>query len=408
MPTSPNAFRLLGFPVRVGAGFWMFLVIIAVMNSSEDGGLGTTGAIVFAALIAALTLIHELGHALAARATGAKAEITLAFMAGYASFVPTRHLSRAERIGISFAGPAIQIAVGTGVYALVGGPLEWPIHHLTPIQFAALWSGPIMGAFNLIPILPFDGGSIMEQIIGTVVPRHAHKVMTWFTLLVSGGGLVYIALHPHLRWLIIFALIPLVSALQVMSAGKAHAARANGQEAMARAEALAWGAGDLSRFAEDQLPSPWFRAAQQLDQGRPDIAQQILLDDFRDPTGTTWWPPDAAPVRTLEALVGLLPDPLPHGRSFSDFVLSGVLLRLADYDRAAHYAAVAYGNGQPAMLAVHVARAAEALGDRSTAIAWLRTAARTAPPDALRTAVQTAPEFDLLRADPDLADAFAN
>lgn len=408
MPSSPNAFRLFGFPVRVGAGFWMFLVLIAVLNSSEEpNGLGVSGAITFAVLIAVLTLIHELGHALAARATGAKAEITLAFMAGYASFVPTRQLSRAERIGISFAGPAIQIAVGSLVYFVVGGPFEWPIRHLTPVQFGALWSGPIMGAFNLIPILPFDGGSIMEQVIGTVVPRHARRVMTWFTLLVSGAGLVYIALHPHLRWLIIFALIPLVSALQIMTAGRSQQTKAQGQEAMARAEALAWGAGDLSRFGRDLVPSPWFRAAQQLDQGHPEIARQVLLDDFADATGTTWWPPDAAPARTLEALVALLPDPLPHGRPFSDFVLSGVLLRLGDYERAAHYASAAYSNGRPAMLAVHVARAAEALGDRATALAWLRTAARTAPPEALRTAVQTAPEFDLLRADPDLDAAFS-
>ncbi|MDO9176441.1 MAG: hypothetical protein Q7V62_16660, partial [Actinomycetota bacterium] len=140
MPSSSAAFRLFGFPVRVGAGFWMFMVLIALTNSSS---LGTSGAFTLAALIAAFTLLHELGHAVAARATGAKAEITLAFMAGYASFIPTRTLSRWERVGISFAGPGIQIAVGTLVYALLGGPLTWPIDGLTPTQFAALWAGPV-------------------------------------------------------------------------------------------------------------------------------------------------------------------------------------------------------------------------------------------------------------------------
>ena len=120
MPTSSTAFRLFGFPVHVGAGFWMFMVLIAVTNSSAEG-LGTDGAIILAALIAVFTLIHELGRAVAARATGAKAEITLAFMAGYASFVPTRALSRWERVGISFAGPAVQIVTGTALYLALGG-----------------------------------------------------------------------------------------------------------------------------------------------------------------------------------------------------------------------------------------------------------------------------------------------
>jgi hypothetical protein len=56
-----------------------------------------------------------------------RAEISLDLLAGYASFVPTRHLKRWERAGISFAGPAIQIAVSMlalwamGVYPLYPG-----------------------------------------------------------------------------------------------------------------------------------------------------------------------------------------------------------------------------------------------------------------------------------------------
>jgi uncharacterized protein HemY len=88
-------------------------------------------------------------------------------------------------------------------------------------------------------------------------------------------------------------------------------------------------------------------------------------------------------------------------------VLSGILLRLGEYTEAATYAAQSYDNGRPAMLAVHVARAAAALGDRSTAIAWLRTAATTAPPHALQSAIESAPEFETLRTDPAFADAVA-
>ncbi|MGB8859359.1 MAG: site-2 protease family protein [Ilumatobacteraceae bacterium] len=407
MPSSPTAFRLFGFPVHIGAGFWMFMVLIAVTNSSAEG-LGTSGAITLAGLIALFTLIHELGHAVAARATGAKAEISLAFMAGYASFVPTRVLRRWERVGISFAGPAVQIVTGTALYVVLGGPLEWPITGLTPVQFSALWAGPVIGLFNLIPILPFDGGNILEQGVNAVAPRHSRKIMVVFTVVVSLGAMVFMATKPHLRGLIIFMAIPLLSVGQIISSEKARASHVHGQESLARAEALAWATGDVARFPEGHVPSPWFRAHQQLRHGHPEVARQLLLADLADTTPVNWWPPDAAPLRALEELIALLPRPLPHGRPFSDFVVSGILLRLGEYPEAASYAASSYNNGRPAMLAVHVARAAAALGDRDTAIAWLRSATTTAPAHALQAAIEAAPEFAALRADPGFAAAVSD
>jgi len=398
---SPTAFRLFGFPVRVGAGFWMFMVLIAFTNA---GQLGLDVSILLAALIALFTLIHELGHAVAARATGAKAEITLAFMAGYASFVPTRQLSRWERVGISFAGPGVQIVTGSALYLALGGPL-WPIDNLTPAQFAAWWAGPVIGLFNLIPILPFDGGNILEQAVDVVTPKYSRRVMIGFTIAVSVGAMVYMATQPNLRGLIIFMAIPLLSVGQIMAAEKQRDGRSQGQEALARAEALAWAADDVSRFPAGHIPSPWFRAHQQYRHGHPDVAAQLLLADLLDPGPVNWWPPDAAPLRALEDLVALLPRPLPHGRPFNDFVLSGILLRLGEYNDAGQFAAAGYQNGRSAMLAVHVARAAAALGDHPTALAWLRTAATTAPARALQIAIDTAPEFDNLRYDPAFASA---
>jgi uncharacterized protein HemY len=57
------------------------------------------------------------------------------------------------------------------------------------------------------------------------------------------------------------------------------------------------------------------------------------------------------------------------------------------------------------MLAVHVARAAAALGDHATAAAWLRAAATTAPPEALQVAIAAAPEFARMRSDPTFAES---
>src|SRR6188768_858337 len=116
MSTTPGL-RIFGFPVDVRPGFLVLLMLFAIVYSgSGQGELG----IWLAVSVAAFTLVHELGHAFAARATGAKASIALDFLAGYASFVPTRRLKRWERAGIAFAGPAVQITVGLALLALMG------------------------------------------------------------------------------------------------------------------------------------------------------------------------------------------------------------------------------------------------------------------------------------------------
>src|SRR5689334_17463913 len=117
MAASP-AFRLFGFPIHVRSGFLLFIVLVIFVNGGELG-------MWIAGSAAVLTLLHELGHAFAARATGALAEISLDFLAGYASFVPTRPLSRWERAGISVAGPAVQIGISVAVLTLMGvNPLD--------------------------------------------------------------------------------------------------------------------------------------------------------------------------------------------------------------------------------------------------------------------------------------------
>lgn len=401
MATAATPMRLFGFPLHVGNGFWIFMALIAFANS---GYLGMGGAIFFAGLIALMTVVHELGHAFAARATGARAEISLAFMVGYASFLPSRELSRWEMAGISVAGPAVQIVVGGGVYLALGGP-AWPIEDLSHTQFSALWAGPVIGLFNLLPVLPFDGGNILEQAVGAVFPKHQRPIMLWFSVVISLAGMFVLASTPELRGFVIFMMIPLLTVAHMIFGGRAEVTQARNQQAFARAEALAWATGDVSAFAGDQVPSPWFRAHQQLVQGNPEIAIQVVSADFADPSPVNWWPPTAASTNDLAAILHLLPRPLPHGKQFSELVMSGVLLRLRMYEEAARYAAGAYQLGRQPLFAVHVARAAAALGDHQSAIAWLRAAGSTASSDALHEAIATASEFDAMRADPAFSDS---
>ncbi|MFM8312569.1 MAG: metalloprotease [Ilumatobacteraceae bacterium] len=394
-PRRQQSLRIAGFPLHVRPGFLLFMLLVVLLN-----GETLLFGLWLAALMAAFTLLHELGHALAARAADCRAEISLDFLAGYASFVPSRPLRGWERIGISLAGPAVQIAAGLAVFVAVGGAMGWPLESDSPAQFAALWAGPVIGVFNLIPILPFDGGHVLQVMIEWVAPRRARTIMYGITLGVSGLTIALMVASPAWRPLAIFAVVPLITVVQMITAdrerGRAMAQRA----AETDAEAAAWRADDLSGFARtSHVPSPWFRAWQQLRAGQADIARDILLADLADAGSADWSPPTAAPREALRQVAALLPRPVPQGRVFSMHALCDVLMRTGDYREAGLAAAECYRQQRVPLMAVSVARAAAALGDRATAIAWLSTAAQYADGFALRATVDSAPEFASLRGD---------
>lgn len=394
MGSSP-AFRLFGFPIHVRVGFLLFIGLVVVTNGVELGGW-------IAGSAAVLILLHELGHAFAARATGAEAEISLDFLAGYASFVPVRPLSPWERAGISLAGPAVQIGVSLIVLFAMGiDPLDHRSYASSAPALAIWWTGPVMGLFNLVPVLPLDGGHVVLAGLDAIIPKRSRQVMLWFSITVTGLGGIYLFSHPRYNGFAFFVVFPLLVQLQMLFAGSPRAAAR--QSPLAHAEARAWETGDVAAFPDGTVPSPWFRAAQQTAQGHPDIARSLLLADLADPDPPVWWPPDAAPVERLAPLVALLPRPLPPGHVRGEHVLAGVLLRVGDFDTAANYAAESFRRTRTTAAALLVGRAAAALGNRDVALGWLEAAvtAGTDPEGAAHT-IDRAPELALVRDDPRL------
>lgn len=391
--------RILGFPVQVRPGFIIFLLLIVVV-SGQELGLWLAGA------IAGFTLAHELGHAVAARATGAKAEIALDFLAGYASFQPTRPLKRWERAGIAFAGPGVQIAIGLVILVAMGvDPLSRDAVTDSPAAFAVWWAGPTIGVLNLLPVLPLDGGSIAAAGIDFLAPGRGRRIMSTLSLPLTVVAIALLLLNDELRTLAPFAVILLVFQLQALSAERESSPEARTAAAHKRylialhAEKRAWESGRPDMLHYGQQPSPWFRAHQALQAGDVNAAHRILVDDLTDTSGrsSNWMPPDAAPPRALEALVRLLPWPAPFGNQYAEGVLEGVYIQLGEYEKAAHYGAGAYSRSPSPMLAIQVARSVAALGDHTLARQWLAAASAGENGPALAEAA--------LRAYPELSGA---
>lgn len=392
-------FRLFGFDVHVRTGFLVFLGLIVFLYQDEFG-------VWLAGSLAVFTLLHELGHALAARSAGAHAEISLDFLAGYTSFRPdpARPLSRARRALISVAGPGTQIVVSVAVLIALGvNPISIDsIRAGTEATAAIWWAGPAIGALNLIPVLPLDGGHLALVGIEGVFRERALRVMAIASIVVTGGGAAFLFLTGRGGFAIFIAFL-LFNQVQLLQAtGRTPTAS---RDRFTTAETTAWETGRPTMLEPGQRVSPWFEAHRALLQGDRGGAMGVMLADLRSERVPRWAPPTAATPQQLAAVVDTLPHELPAGNPHSSQVLAEVLLALGRHQRAGEYAAQAFAIHRTSPLATIVARAAAATGDQANALRWLDAAATATDdePDPYRVllmhTMDRAPELAAVRDD---------
>lgn len=389
-------FRLFGFDVHVRTGFVVFLALIILLYQDEFG-------IWLAGSIAVFTLLHEFGHALAARSSGAQAEISLDFLAGYTSYRPTRPLSLGRRAFISAAGPGIHISVSVAV--LIGmGVNPFSIDSVTDTSATAAiwWAGPAIGAMNLIPVLPLDGGHIVLTGVEAVAGRRALRAMAIASMAITAGGTVLMFAVGRGGFGIFIAFL-LISQWQILQSTGSKTGRSATPNRALDAETRAWQTGQPGVLEPGQRLSPWYAAHRRLIAGDVDGAARAITDDLASTTPTRWAPPRGATGAQLRAIVDVLPHELPVGNPQSARVAVDVMLAVGEHARAGDLAAAAFGEHRTSPLAVAVARAAAATGDEPNAIAWLRAAegaARNEPEGylgLLGQSIDQAPEFAQLR-----------
>jgi len=418
---SSKQMRIFGFPVKIRAGFGVFMLLIVFINGVPMGPW-------LAGSVAVFTLVHELGHALAARRTGAQASISLDFLAGYAAFVPTRHLRRWERAGISIAGPAIQIILGLVVLLVLGvNPLDHDQFAAEYSTFAIWWAGPMIGLFNLIPVLPLDGGNIAAEGLDFLAPGRGRDIMARISIPVTGAAFALMLVSDNLRPLAAFAGVLMVLQLQMYPATRAQVTRrqegraetsmlsatspdsAIGNEAL-RAESAAWTTGQPGPQVGAFISSPWWRAFARI-VGGDEQAGRIIVDDLHDESAdrAPWVPPIAASSEhlqlVLEHLPRPLPEPTPKTSMLSAMTLLDVLRRCGLHDEAIRYGTMLY-NVQPQIdPAVEVARNLAVTRHPDLALQWLRIAEQVASDnERLRFLIDHCPEFRSLRHRPDYHD----
>jgi Zn-dependent protease len=118
--------------------------------------------------------LHELGHSLTARRYGVKVpRILLLPIGGMAEFdrIPRKP---SQELLITIAGPAVNFVIAAVLLPFVWRAVfterevaEFTLENLSAQLFVANLA---MGAFNLLPVFPMDGGRIFRALLATRLP----------------------------------------------------------------------------------------------------------------------------------------------------------------------------------------------------------------------------------------------
>ncbi len=192
-------FHLLGVPVRVHPLFWVVVVLLGLGGSSDPKLMLIWVGACFVSIV-----VHEMGHALAARAHGWEPWITLYGLGGLASYQPTRRSPRSQ-ILISLAGPAAGFLFAALVVAILAAagheprfdpasrmrvPVDWiwfESRQANYLVYDLLYINIFWGLVNLLPIFPLDGGQVAREVFGLFSGPDGMRQSLWLSVIIAAG-----------------------------------------------------------------------------------------------------------------------------------------------------------------------------------------------------------------------------
>lgn len=181
--------RLAGIDVYVNVTFFLLPALIGLKVWSRTGELVPVVLAILGILVLfGVVVLHELGHALAARRYGIGTRDII--------LLPIGGMARLERMPdkpyqefvVALAGPAVNVALAAlaGVPLLFSGEFGWDaeetgvtlLRHFFIINVA-------LAVFNMLPAFPMDGGRVLRSVLAarmgmvraTAIAANVGKVM---------------------------------------------------------------------------------------------------------------------------------------------------------------------------------------------------------------------------------------
>ena len=174
------------FGIPVYLDFSLIILLILFATNGDSFARSISCALMLLVSITA----HELGHALTARAFGyGTRDITLSLLGGCASLIALPRKAWQEFL-TAIAGPAVSFSLAVLAFlALLFIPVdEWTRYLLS----YAAGMNVILGAFNLLPGFPMDGGRVFRSVASVFTTR---TKATYIAMIVGRGFAILLALR---------------------------------------------------------------------------------------------------------------------------------------------------------------------------------------------------------------------
>lgn len=196
--TPASGFRIIGVPIRLHFTFILLLIFIVTFGA-QGGESALNNAIYIIALFTSV-LLHELGHVAVSKRYGIRTlEIVMYPIGGIARL--ERSPKPSEELWIALAGPAVNVLIATALFAYLGYiRAEIDLKALMVPSSANLIAriaigNLILGAFNMIPAFPMDGGRVLRALLARWQPeekatRMAAAAGRVFAILIGLYGLL--------------------------------------------------------------------------------------------------------------------------------------------------------------------------------------------------------------------------
>lgn len=166
--------RLVGIDVYMHATFLLLVgfIVAAIWARTHNAAQTLSGAL-FVLVVFSCIVLHELGHALAARRYGIRTrDIVLLPIGGMARLerVPKDPI---QELMVALAGPAVNVVIAASLFIVLGLVGRFPTLHqvetiswtedgfLPSLMVVNVW----LVLFNLLPAFPMDGGRVLRALL---------------------------------------------------------------------------------------------------------------------------------------------------------------------------------------------------------------------------------------------------
>jgi Zn-dependent protease len=177
--------RPFGVPVYVSPYWFLVAGLVVVfyagsLDSIHPSGVRYAVAAAFVVLLWGSVLVHELSHCVVARAFGLTVRRILLYPLGGFSEIEQEPQTPGREFAVSAVGPLTSLAlagIGVGLNAAfdLGGITPWrytSTGSITGILVDQLiLANLVVGAFNLLPGLPLDGGRMLRAGVWKITKR---------------------------------------------------------------------------------------------------------------------------------------------------------------------------------------------------------------------------------------------